>query len=178
MKYTPPEKGPYESGITARSLFDTVDSLLREHVTPEFKARIEEKYEPGTEKQWEHPDVTRELSEFVESYFFQNLGVPEEGLDDLFIKHNDKEQEFKKYIGSLVEIYGSEDEAYNAFSALVETLLERRKKLRNEIFEIRNLEDEDSLIIETAVDAYAHASPAIVYIDVVRAKFKKLRGQS
>ena len=179
MEYQHPEQGSYWSGMTARFMYGTIDTLLKEHVTPEFRASIEKEWGPNhPEIQWKHPEIVRSLAELTESYYFGNLGIaPLDDFKEVFVNCKDEPQKLGEYVTRLEGELGSRDTAYDKFSSLLTTMILRRDKLQIEVREINNLDDGDELVKKTALDAFSHVSMNF-YIDVIRLRFERLRNQS
>ncbi len=182
MKYQPPTEGPYESGLTARLMYDEVDTLINRHISADdiAKARSaisENPYDFNSINLWRKPRIKRELEEFVRSYFFSEFYEQLPDFEEVFIEDNIRQEEvtenelliieekqkkrLETYVTVLEQEYGSRDEAYKVISEAFGKILKHKDK----IFEIQSQVDNidgDLLIKGNAIEAFAHI-PTIIY---------------
>jgi len=156
MKYKAPEEGSYESGLTAKLLYDTVGSLINPLPAREdIEVMIEEGALLNEEKLWDKPGIKNELEEFVLSYLFDDSQPP---LPTKFegIFKGDRTDFFDglvDYFGCLVDDHGSRDKAYESVFILSSQLEKRGERLHDETHNINGLK-EDELIKQNAIDAF------------------------
>jgi len=160
MKYHTPTQGSYESGLTAKLMYNLVDSLIKKHITQEDIKRTDEKYNAHSpEKLWEKPEITGELEEFVMSYLIDDLQPPLPGFEQIFTRdetHSSVEENLADYLGKLKQHYGTMTEAHNAFSELSNKIRKRGEKLYEECHNIHSLKKGKELIKVNAEDAFGH----------------------
>ena len=80
MKYIPPASGPYESGLTAQSLVDVVESLIQKYFGLEKAKRLVEA-ESNAAVVWDNPKFRGEVEEYISSYLTDGMRetIPENG---------------------------------------------------------------------------------------------------
>lgn len=161
MKYHEPAQGTYESGLTARLMYNQVDSLIRRHTTKEDIERTREKF--GNllfwGKLWDKPEIRSELEEFVMSYLTENLQPPLPGFEEIFVREGSDVEINKEKLGlyttRLEEEYGSRDQANVAVSELFDRIKKRGKRLHEETHKMIYLKKGKKLIMDNAHDAFA-----------------------
>jgi len=171
MKYQVPKKGPYESGLTARLMYHTVDELIKKHIVPEDFKAIRKKYgslEDG--KLWEKTEIKSELEEFLESYFFNDLNPPA-GFEGILSKGIKYVMNLDGYMPDLERIYGSVDEAKKHVSQVFTKLESRLSQI---LGELNKIESTDGELIERNVrDAFGHLLQIYMYIEVLSENLDK-----
>lgn len=162
MKYTPPQTGAYESNLTARLLYDSVDRLIRDEIIN--KGTVKEDIARSREKSggvfplgklWDKPEIRRPLEEFVQSYFFTGLQEPLLGFAEIFQEGNREKRNEKlmSYVGRLRQEYGIE---YNAIGEAVRLLRELKKRGDAFFAEVKKIKDLDGLklVKYNAIDTF------------------------
>ena len=164
MKYVPPKlgTGEYESSLSSRFMYDTVDGLLKK-LTPEDKERLKQPQVRGCEygKLWMETHIRDELEELVMSYYLGDSQEPPTS----FKKVLDGKMEMTHYKSMLQEHYGSAQEAESQLANLISRLKVRRDRLFGELRGIQELEGPDPIVEMNAKDAFANIFPSIIMID-------------
>ncbi|MEK6948860.1 MAG: hypothetical protein AABX34_01470 [Nanoarchaeota archaeon] len=170
MKYIPPKQGTYESGLTAKLMYNLVDGLIKKHITPEAVKRIDEHYgSPSPAKLWEKPEIRSELEEFVISYLLDNLQPPLPGFEDVFKREGGRVKieagNLENYVGRLEQEYSSRDEAHRIIFELFGKVKKRGERLYGEIDKIYNVKGKQ-LIQHNARDAFGHIAAIYSFIEL------------
>ena len=131
MEYTPP---PYESGLTAKLLYDNVEHLLRQRIAREGSHKLKET-PLGLGKLWDEPSIRKELEEFVQSYFFTDV---KPSLKDILTEQDAgvRNRSFADYVGMLEKEYGSRDRAHEEVVGLLKEINKRGVRFFKEVFKI------------------------------------------
>jgi len=168
MKYQRPAQGPYESGLTAKLLYDNVSSLIKPLPTSEeIRVMIEEGKLVAENKLWNTPERRPEIEEFNISFLFDDLqaALPDDlqpplpGFEEIF-KIIDgaiigvEVENLENYRDNLEQHYGSRDKAHNTISGLLGELEKRGDILYDQTIQIRYLRKVNNLIRDNATDAF------------------------
>ena len=161
MKYQAPAQGHYESGLTAKLMYDQVKNLIKNHATFEDGKRLRNEPSLGLGKLWDKPKIRSELEEFIASYLLDDLQTPLPNFGEIFIREGSlitiKEENLENYIARLEQQYNSRGEIYKIISGLFDQIKKRKKRLYEEIDKIGNLK-ENQLVKMNARDSFAHIS--------------------
>lgn len=156
MKYAPPQNLPYESALTAQSLYNIVNKLIRERIVREGSQKLK-KNSLGLGKLWDETVIRSELEEFLDSFCFTNLQETLPGFKYILkdMGRATRNQKLIDYIKRLEQEYGSREVAYEEISSLLRELKKRGYRFLKETTKINNLQGL-ALIKRNAVDAFRH----------------------
>ena len=157
MKYVPPQNGPYESGLTARLMYDAVDNLVRKHATAQDfeKTRTSGL---GLKELWGRQPILGELEGLVNSYLFDNIGGDIGNFGR--IEGKTAEERYKnlhKYVEELKIKYHASHESKRKFQADFAEFNRRGQRLQKELRKIKDLKG-DQLIKKIAYDSFSNIS--------------------
>lgn len=173
MKYSPITGTDYESGLTAKAMYDLADSLLVKYATREDALRLKREPTFGTEKLWMIPGMRSELEEFLTSYFFSDLDPCIGGFEGIVMRpHNlpEKASEMKKqqakeledYVQKAEGQYGSREAAKQAVYEVFQKLEKRWNRLLEQIPYLMGMKGKN-LRKMVAKDAFNNLSMGIYF---------------
>ena len=163
MKYQPPTEMKYEDGLTARVLYNTMESLLESYAEKVAAARKQDgkqglfaKYGDLFGKEWEAGEVRSELEEFVQSYFFGGIETKLPGFKERFERITKNPMTvLKEYLNQLDKSYVSSPEGQEQLKSLQDLLNHRYSIFKGQLEGLKSLENADETVLENAKDAFA-----------------------
>ena len=174
------EKKPSESDLTAELMYKVMDELLVTHYS---RDRIITTKKNGVYryKFWGIPDVRKPLEEFVDSYFFTDLGEPLSGFKEIFQCGKDySKKNIDDYLTKLEHEYGRE-ESLNIMNRLLENIIQRGDKINQQLKRIPSLEGVGivPLVRDNALDGFdTLVNIVYLHIQMVHEYFRKNYSQS
>ena len=157
MKYYAPHKGEYDSGLTAKLMYNIVDGLIKRHVTVEDRDRLIKTPRLGLEKLWDKPTIRSELEEFLTSYLTTGLDPSLGGFEGIFSRDKEiRANSLQHYRSKLEQEYGSTEEATTKLRELVGELENRLKKLKKTIlYDLSLFRAKNKLIQRNVADSFS-----------------------
>lgn len=135
MKYIPPAGMPYESGLTAETIYEATRTAFRRHTTKNIYNTIRGSGLPPF-KLWHAEPIKRELEELVTDYLFGNLDGALKDLRQNLESVDGKYRMSSSYFTELFRNYGNLDIMKREVSADFARITKRHDLLAKEIDKI------------------------------------------